>query len=340
MINKIFGAEASPLYGRRTHEIMLQELPLEKLFAALRTDIEEFIKIWSIFGGVPYYYTLLEQNIPIETAISGMIERRDTMLLDEGKVLLSVEFGKDSKTYNTILTAIAEGKTKLNEIATYFSNKKGDTIKYIDILRKEFGLIKRMTPVLSDPRKSREGLYEINDNLLSFWFYFIDKQRAYIEQERFDEVIAFFNENFPNYTGRKFERFIEYLIKKKILLPDFEFKKVGRQWDRIYTAEERKNQYEIDILGLDDKKKIMLLCECKWQEKINAEKVLEELNMKASYIDAERKEELFAVFAKSFSKKVKDYQGKAVFCFDLRDIGQAIKSNAAAAHPAAEQTIR
>ncbi|MBU4246294.1 MAG: ATP-binding protein [Nanoarchaeota archaeon] len=321
LIKKIFNLEAAPLYGRRTNEMILQELPAEKLL--FKMSMEEFIKTWSIFGGVPYYYTLLDENIPVEKMITRMIEEKDSMLMDEGRAVLSVEFGGESKTYNTIITAIAEGKTRLNEISTLFSNKKGETIKYLDLLRKEFNLIKRETPILSDPRKSREGTYAINDNFLSFWFYFVDKQRAYMEQERFDEVTAFFKENFPKFVGKKFEKFIIYIIRNKIILADFGFIKLGRQWGRIHGADDGKNQYEIDIVALNGKQ--MLLGECKWQEDVDAKEILDGLWQKASYIDTENKSMHFAIFAKSFSSKPKSHNEMPVLCFDLHDIEKAIR---------------
>jgi hypothetical protein len=318
LINRLFNSEASPLYGRRTHEIVLQELPAEELFKSLKMRIEEFIKFWSVFGGVPYYYAVMGVE-DVEKSIIEMIEKKDSMLLDEGKVILSVEFGRDSKAYNTVLTAIAEGKTRLGEIASLFSNKKGETIKYLDILRKEFNLVRRVTPILSDPRKSREGIYEISDNFLSFWFYFIDKQRAYLEQERFGEAISFFEENFPGYVGRKFDGFITYLIKRGVLFSDSEFEKIGRQWGSIPAAEEGKNQYEIDIVALNEKTKDILFAECKWQDMTDAKKILAELKDKAKFVqwNNENRKEHYAIFAKSFKKKIKEPN---VRLFDLKDM--------------------
>ncbi|MBI3051847.1 ATP-binding protein [Candidatus Woesearchaeota archaeon] len=332
LINRLFNTEASPLYGRRTHEMVLQELPAEDLLLSLNTGMEEFVKVWSVFGGVPYYYAITELHAPIEKIIAGMIEKRDSMLLDEGKVILSVEFGRESKTYSTILTAIAEGKTRLGEISSLFSGKKGETMKYMDILRKEFGLIRRVTPILSDPGKSREGVYEINDNFLSFWFYFIDKQRAYIEQERFGEVISFFKENFPAYVGRKFEKFVAYLIRNKIVFSDFGFEKAGRQWGRLpdsFKPESGSDQYEIDLLALNEKTKEILFCECKWQDKVNAKKVAMELEVKSKFVNwnVGSRKEMFAIFAKSFGTKISEFEGKHVRCFDLKDLEGIVQNS-------------
>jgi len=40
----------------------------------------------------------------------------------------------------------------------------------------------------------------------------------------------------------------------------------------------------------------------------------------------EERKESFAVFAKSFSKKIKDFEGKKVYCFDLKDLEKSINS--------------
>jgi len=70
-----------------------------------------------------------------------------------------------------------------------------------------------------------------------------------------------------------------------------------------------------------------LFCECKWKEQINAEQITKELNKKAEYVDwnNNKRKEYFAVFAKSFSKKIKEFEGKRVYCFDLKDIETALK---------------
>ena len=80
-------------------------------------------------------------------------------------------------------------------------------------------------------------------------------------------------------------------------------------------------------MPLKTKTKEILFCECKWKEQINAEQIAKELNEKAKYVywyNDERKE-YFAVFAKSFSKKIKEFEGKKVYCLDLRDIEKALR---------------
>ncbi|RLE42100.1 ATP-binding protein, partial [Candidatus Woesearchaeota archaeon] len=63
-------------------------------------------------------------------------------------------------------------------------------------------------------------------------------------------------------------------------------------------------------------------CECKWKDGENAEEVCNDLLKKIGYVEwhKDRRKEFFAVFAKSFRKKIDVFDGKKVFCFDLEDL--------------------
>ena len=42
---------------------------------------------------------------------------------------------------------------------------------------------------------------------------------------------------------------------------------------------------------------------------------------------AENRKESFAIFAKSFGKRIKEFEGKKVYCFDLRDLERIVNSS-------------
>jgi hypothetical protein len=56
--------------------------------------------------------------------------------------------------------------------------------------------------------------------------------------------------------------------------------------------------------------------------------VLKDLEEKTKFADWNlgKREESFAVFAKSFSKKVNEFNGRKVHCFELKDLGRVCKS--------------
>ena len=315
MVNKVLGKEASPLYGRRTHELVIDHLPIKDLFNWLKIPIEDFIKLWSVFQGVPYYYEFIDKSKNAEENIISLLLSKNSILREEGRVVLSVEFGRETKVYFTILSAISEGKTKLSEIASLFGNKVNVISKYLDKLRKELNLVKRITPVFSDPRKSKEGIYEIQDNFLKFWFFFVEKRRAYIEQDKYEEVIDYFNKNFNSYVGKMFEKFVFEILRNRIIKL-IDFKKIGKQWGKI-----KNESYEIDIVASDEKE--ALFVECKWEENVNALEIVKNLKEKADALWKGKK--VFAVFAKSFSKRIEEFEREKVFCFDLKDLERVLK---------------
>jgi uncharacterized protein len=321
LMNKVFNDSASPLYGRRTNEIFLGNLLPPELINELNISLEEFIELWSVFEGVPYYYELIKIDKRARENILDLVVLKNAQLQEEGNAILSVEFGKDSKTYNTVLSCIAEGKTKLNELATSFGNKKNEAVKYLDILRKDFNLVRKITPITENPSKSRDGRYQIFDNFLSFWFLVVDRQRGLIEQDRFEEVETNFKGNFNTFVGRKFEKFIIELIRGGRIKEFRDFEKVGSQWGNFLDKNVR-GSYEIDIVALNNKKKEILFGECKWKEKVNALEVLKDLREKTKFVDWNlgKRKESFVVFAKSFSKKVNEFEGRKVHCFELKDL--------------------
>ena len=115
----------------------MEHLPKKDLFKSLRMNLKDFIELWSVFEGVPYYYEFVNTKLSARENIKQLLLYRNAKLQEEGKAVISIEFGADSKTYNTILSAIAEGKTKLNEIASVFDNKVNVVTKYLDTHKKQ-----------------------------------------------------------------------------------------------------------------------------------------------------------------------------------------------------------
>ena len=145
---------------------------------------------------------------------------------------------------------------------------------------------------------------------------------------RFKEVEKNFENNFNAYLGKKFEKLVITLIKDNLLLKSKNFDKIGSQWGK-FEGESGKNSYEIDILGLNEKTKEAVFGECKWKDKVNALEIFKELEKKTKFVDwnKEDRKETMVIFAKSFSKKVLEFNNKKVLCFDLKDIEKELENS-------------
>ena len=122
---------------------------------------------------------------------------------------------------------------------------------------------------------------------------------------------------FNQYVGTHFEPIVQEVLTSlndRGLLPD-RFTNFGKWWHK---------EEEIDIVALNETKKAILFCECKWQDRVDAPRLLVALKKKTSLVPWNNKErkEYFCIIARSFSKRI---NAKNVTCMDLNDLYNRIK---------------
>lgn len=336
LMNRIFVDHAHPLYGRADTMMELGPLDLATVAEILADigikDHRELITYYSVFGGIPKYYDLIEAAgiKPFEeTARTFFFDKHMPLLKDEGRNVLVTEFAGEYRTYFSILEAIASGKSTVGEINSVLEGRTGKAARYLDILRREYNVVTRETPILDDPRKSRRGVYTIRDPFLLFWFSFIKRYDAYFEQGRTDELFKLFLKSFDTFAGFSFERIAkEFLLENRQILP-FEPYSIGRQWGTIKGAPKGRNTYEIDILAHNEDMSRLLLMECKWRDlgKKDGKAVIQTLREKAGYLDLKEGAEFhYGICARKINGK-SDLQKEGVFVLDLEDIGAVLRKS-------------
>lgn len=327
LFKKIFEDKKEPLYGRVHAKIQLKPFSFEHSMNALDilgySDLENMLKIYGIFGGFPKYYATLEQFDLINKDCMDIIEylfvRENAPLEDEVQEILRQEFGRRSQLYYSILHSIATGKTKLNEIASSVHMKESSITRHLRELEEKFGLVSSLKP-LNVKRKTR---YSINHPLIRFWFTFIYDKFSQYRMKSTDELMEQIEKGFNGFFGRRFEEICkEFLVKLNTenKLP-LKIDCIGNWWG-FKRIEGVRKEIEIDLVATNEKTKQVMFVESKWQEKVNALEVAKELNGKTRYVEWRNRNrtEILAVFAKSFSKKTDEFEGKPVLCYGLEDL--------------------
>ena len=329
LVKRVFEDLKSPLYGRMKQKISLNQLSykaIRKMMYKLDyLDEEDYACFYCIFGGFPKYYVTMEdynlQKNSLLNALGFLFFRENAPLKNEVVDMLRQEFGKGKSYYYDIIEAIALGKTKLSEIASYTGKHQTDITPFMKDLMDYYEIIKRETIITEDPKKSRTSIYIIKSPLFRFWFKFVYPNLRYIESGKFDLVLDNIKKEINSYTGLGFEEICKQIIEEinKSYL-------VGKWWG-YQRRDGKREEIEIDIVALNEKNKEVLFGECKWKEKANAENIVKKLVEKSKHINwnNEERKESYAVFAKSFSKKIDKFEGSKVYCYDLNDIGKIIK---------------
>jgi len=324
LMKKLFSDKKEPLYGRVKRKLSLRPFSFRNSLLICQElkikDIEEAIILYALFGGFPKYYVAIEdenlRGASFETIFDKFFFVKNAVFEDEVNEILSMEFGKRSGLYYDILTAIANGCTSISQIASFLRKKETALTRQLNELFKYFELIDYEKQIIG-----KKKIIFIKHPLINFWFkYFYKNLSAYKRRENW--LIEKIKREINNYIGKRFE-----IICQDFLQLETSFNFLGKQWGKIPNIPKEKNQYEIDIVALNEENKEILFCECKWKDKVNLQGIVKELIEKSKFVpwNNEERKEYFAVFAKSFKKKISSFDGKKVYCFDLKDIEKLMK---------------
>ncbi len=314
MVHEDILNNTSPLYGRRTRDLLVEDLEFWHAKKFFNIDFEEFIRFYFAIGGVPLYWMVSKTYNNFNHFVDSEFLNKKGYFYREVYFILSQEL-RDIKTYFSILQALASGNTKPTEIANTIGKDTREIYPYLENLIR-LNYARKETP----PVGKGTGVYCLNDYLFDFWFNTVYKYRSHIELDNNFNVNKMDTGGIDHHFGRKFEDISkQFLIRRK----PFNFTKISRQWGRIRNAPPGKNTYEIDLLALNEQTGEIGFFECKWQD-ISYEKALkliDNLKQKSKHVDWNHgaRKEHFGIIAKKLGGKERLRQQKNVCAFDLDD---------------------
>ena len=310
MYNEVL-SYTSPLYGRRTSQINLKQIPFKfyQKFFPEKTK-EELINFYSVTGGIPKYIEFFYECKNIFSAIERDILNKNKFLYMEPRFLLHEEVNEVS-TYFSILDIIADGNHKFNKITDKLGVQTNNLTPFMKKMI-ELDIVEKKVPITEDnPKKSKKGLYFIKDNFLKFWFRYVFPNQSYLEIENRKFVLDKIRSDFKLYVSTVFED----ICAEKLWEIKFPFmiKKCGKWWDK---------NTEIDVVALGENE--IIFGECKWSKKHIGINILEELKEKSKQVSWKKntRKEYFILFSKSgFSIELSKLSEKKnnVFLMDVED---------------------
>lgn len=272
MENQVLGYK-SPLYGRRTGQFRLRPFTFfeaEQLFPEYTG--EEKALIYGVTGGIPEYLSRVRPERTVDENIIELFFTSSGRLFEEPSNLLKQEM-RNYAVYHAVISAVAKGKSRLNEIATTVGEESSACANHLKALI-SLGLIKKEVPYMEN-ETSRKTIYRLEDNMFRFWYRFVAPDISGIERNMGRGIYEHrVKGQLADFMGSVFEEIcIQYLCRPEVIEnAPFFYGSVGRWWG---TDPRSRSQIEIDILGTYGEK--MLLGECKWRNEKVDEDVLEKL---------------------------------------------------------------
>ena len=274
-IMKSLLGSSNPLYGRIDRTINLKAMDYKEASEFYkRFSDEDKVRIYSVFGGIPYYNRLIDDSLSVRENIIELIASNGARLENEVSMYLKSEINKIANA-NEVIEALAKGYSRFGDILSQSHVSSSPTLA--DVLDKliKMDLVSKIYPINDENNKRKTGYY-ISDQLSLFYYRYCFRyasQMIIMNQDVFYD--RFIKEDFDKwYVPHGFENICkQYLIAKnregKLEDP---FVKIGKYW---YDPETRTNG-EFDFVTLDSKGYIFY--EAKFRaEPVNKKMVEEEI---------------------------------------------------------------
>ena len=310
IINKVINDHGG-LHNRVTKQIALQPFTLKEceMFAqskGLEMSRYQLAECYMVFGGIPYYWSLLEKGLSLAQNIDKIIFAKNGKLSNEFDQLYASLF-KSPEQYIDIVTALGKkkaGMTREEIIVAIDKYSNGalskvlDELEYCGFIRKYNGFDK----------KSKQAIYQLIDNYTLFYFKFIQ------QNENNDE--HFWSASIDSamhraWSGLAFERLcMAHTQQIKAALG------IAGVLSNVYSwrkeADEMSDGAQIDLL-IDRKDQVINLCEMKYslsEYAIDAEYEHKLRNKKSVFIDATNtKKAVHLTMVTTFGIKVNAHSG-------------------------------
>ncbi len=242
---------SNPLYGRVDLTINLK--PMDYYDSSLfypSYSAEDKIRVFSVFGGIPYYNRLIDETKTVKENIIELIASDGARLENEVSMYLNSEISKIVNV-NEVFASLAKGYCKYSDILSQSHVSSGPTL--VDVLDKlsKMEVISKSSPI-NDPNNKKRSNYYISDNLSLFYYRYIFK---YLSQIKIMDSDVFYSKYIEKdfeeqYVPRVFEKIcMQYLIRKnKRGEIDPPFEKIGKYY---YDNPKEHTNGEFDVVTYD-----------------------------------------------------------------------------------------
>lgn len=206
----------NPLYGRIDLKINLQ--PMDYYESAQfypERSCEDKVRLFSVFGGIPYYNRLIDNNASVRENLIHLILEPDARLEDEVPSYLLSEISKIGNAHE-IFSALADGHARYRDILSQSHVSSGATL--VNVLNRLIGmqLVQRRSPI-NDPNNKKRTSYVICDGLSKFYYRYVFRylsQRSVLDPEVYYD--RYVNDDFETqFVPRAFEEVCrQYLVRQ------------------------------------------------------------------------------------------------------------------------------
>lgn len=291
MMQNLVLSKSEPLYGRADALMNIRPIPLPYLQEALNLTPINTIEEYSIWGGVPRYWKLREDYPNLKEAIKGLMLTTYSVLYEEPKHIFLDDMSATVQT-ESLMAVIAGGANRLSEIAARMGRDSTSLSGPLDRLI-QMCYVRREIPFGESPKKSKKGLYRIDDPLMDFYYTFILPNVSNIGRGRSEYVMEQIEKRFSLYVSMHWEHLCREAISGN-KVSGVRWKEASRWWGAVSSGNSNIPM-ELDVLAMSEDGTKLLVGECKWTNSENAKILIDKLISKVSLLSFAKDKEIIPV---------------------------------------------
>lgn len=133
---------------------------------------QQQIETYAVLGGFPGLWEYFEEGLSVKENICRYILRRDCFLHEEALRLVAEEL-RETYVYHAILTALASGKQKLNDLYLHTGFSRAKISVYLKNLM-ELEIVEKVFSYDTEGRENtQKGVYRICNHFVHFYFRYL-----------------------------------------------------------------------------------------------------------------------------------------------------------------------
>lgn len=226
-------SENNPLFGRFDLVMNLKAMDYYEsaLFYKDFTD-EDKVRLYSVFGGIPYYNRRIDSSKSVKQNIIDLIASSGSRFENEVQMHLKSELSKMQNAYE-VFEALSKGFVRFKDILSQSQVSSSPTL--VDVLDKliNMDVVLKESPINDENNKKKAGYY-ISDQLTLFYFKYIYRnlsRLAVMDSEAFYD--KFIEPDFEeHYVPQAFEQICRQFLTLKNRSGELtdSFEKIGKYW--------------------------------------------------------------------------------------------------------------
>lgn len=215
-------------------KIPLNQLTLLEILQSFpNKSLPEVVSLYSVIGGVPYYWSFFNSN----KTLYQQLTKLNKLAINSNGYFHSLPISllqKDiweTMNYMSILFLISQGYKTFKELQERTNLKRASLIQCLSNLEL-LGYIKAKVPVLDKKFKIKNAIFEINNPIFNYWFKYIypNKSLMFSNPKMVDQIIK---NDFPNYLEETFRNISQELLLSGLEQHSIDFSPniIGSYWN-------------------------------------------------------------------------------------------------------------